>query len=151
MIHSSKAPVLYQTPAVRQRGFTLIELMITVAIVAIIASIAYPAYTESTQKSKRADAKAHLMQLAQQLERCMSLYGSYDNASCNIQNGNSYVSEKGYYSAAVTSATTTFSIVGQPPATSSQFADTSCRSFTITHLGVKTSTKADGSAATDCW
>lgn len=151
MIHSSIAPFVYPSPAARQRGFTLIEVMITVAIIAIIASIAYPSYTESTQRSKRAEAKAHLMQLAQQLERCMSLYGSYSNASCNIQNGNSYASEKGYYDAAVTSDTTAFSIVGQPPTTSSQFADTSCRTFTITHLGVKTATKSDGSAATECW
>lgn len=151
MSHLSKLFVCHQRPAALQRGFTLTELMITIAIVGIVASIAYPAYTESTQKSKRADAKAHLMQLAQQLERCMSLYGAYDNASCNIQDGASYTSEKGYYDAVVTSNATSFSIVGQPPSTSSQYADTACRSLTITNLSIKTATKYDGSAATDCW
>lgn len=53
----------------RQRGFTLIELMITLAIVAIVAAIAYPSYTESVRKSRRADARAVLLEAAQFMER----------------------------------------------------------------------------------
>ena len=53
----------------RTRGFTLIELMIVVAIVAILAVIAYPSYTRQVQKSRRAQAKADLTELAQGLER----------------------------------------------------------------------------------
>lgn len=47
-----------------QAGFTLIELMIAVAVVAILASVAYPSYTQHTRKAKRADAQALLMALA---------------------------------------------------------------------------------------
>ena len=51
------------------RGFTLIELMIVVAIVAILTSVAYPAYTSSIIKGKRAEARAALTELMQQQER----------------------------------------------------------------------------------
>ena len=51
------------------RGFTLIELMIAVAVVAILASIAYPSYMDSVRKSRRGQAKADLVELAQILER----------------------------------------------------------------------------------
>lgn len=53
----------------RSRGFTLIELMIVVAVIAILAVIAYPSYTRQVQKSRRAQAKADLTELSQQLER----------------------------------------------------------------------------------
>jgi type IV pilus assembly protein PilE len=59
------------------RGFTLIELMITVAIVAILAAIAYPSYREQVARSKRGDAQAALLDTAQWLERNYTLSNSY--------------------------------------------------------------------------
>jgi type IV pilus assembly protein PilE len=50
-------------------GFTLIEIMIVVAIVAILAAIAYPSYQDSVRKSRRADARAVLLEAAQFMER----------------------------------------------------------------------------------
>ena len=60
-----------------QQGFTLIELMIVVAIVAIIASLAYPAYTDSILKGKRAEGRTALTELMQQQERYMTQRNCY--------------------------------------------------------------------------
>lgn len=59
------------------RGFTLIELMIVVAVVAILATIAYPNYTDSVRKSRRGQAKADMVEMAQNLERWHTMNNSY--------------------------------------------------------------------------
>ena len=61
----------------QNRGFTLIELMITVAIIGILGSLAYPAYTDSIRKGKRAEARTALLNLMQQQERYMTQRSSY--------------------------------------------------------------------------
>jgi type IV pilus assembly protein PilE len=59
------------------RGFTLIELMIVVAIVAILGAVAYPAYLDSVRKGKRAEGRAALMEMLQQQERYMTQNNTY--------------------------------------------------------------------------
>ena len=61
----------------RGRGFTLIELMITVAIVGILGMIAYPSYQDSIRKGKRAEGRAALTDLMQQQERYLTQTGTY--------------------------------------------------------------------------
>jgi type IV pilus assembly protein PilE len=63
------------------KGFTLIEMLITVAIVGIVAAIAVPSYMESVRKSNRAEAKVELMDISQRLQRCYSSYARFDNAA----------------------------------------------------------------------
>ena len=65
-------------PNRRQSGFTLIELMIVVAIVGILAAVAYPAYTNSIAKGKRGEARAALMNLLQQEERYLTQMNTYE-------------------------------------------------------------------------
>lgn len=58
-------------------GFTLIELMVVIAIVAILAGIAYPSYQESVRNAKRAEAKAVLLEIMQQQERYYTQHNTY--------------------------------------------------------------------------
>ena len=62
----------------QNNGFTLIELMIVVAIVGILAAVAYPAYTDSVAKGKRAEARAAVMDLLQQQERYLTQMNTYE-------------------------------------------------------------------------
>jgi type IV pilus assembly protein PilE len=63
----------------KSKGFTLIELMIVVAIIGILAAIAWPSYQNYIKRSYRAEAKTELMDIAQRLEKCHSTYGRYDD------------------------------------------------------------------------
>ena len=68
---------MHPPPHRGSRGFTLIELMITVAIVGILAAIAYPSYQDSVRKGKRAEGRTALIDFMQQQERYLTQTGSY--------------------------------------------------------------------------
>lgn len=71
-----KGPFFKQTRA-RERGFTLIELMIVVAIVAILMAIALPSYASFMKKSRRGDAEATLMDIAQREQQYLNDVRAY--------------------------------------------------------------------------
>ncbi|MDO3384879.1 type IV pilin protein [Gilvimarinus sp. SDUM040013] len=126
----------------KNKGFTMIEILIVVAILGIISAIAYPSYMESVRKSNRADAKATLNHVSQQLHRCYSRDFKYSGcaaASSTTQSGEEF------YSINVATTDSTFTVTATATG-APQDKDTDCLTFTIDHLGAKTST-TDGV----CW
>lgn len=66
------------------KGFTLIELMVVVAIIGILASIAYPSYVRYIERGQITEAKSALLAGAQKLERCYSISNSYSDCSAEF-------------------------------------------------------------------
>ncbi|WP_051995768.1 type IV pilin protein [Halomonas huangheensis] len=70
------------SPSARQRGFTLIELMVCVGILAVLAALTYPRYSQHLATARVTEARAALGDIASQLERCYSRYLRYDAPQC---------------------------------------------------------------------
>lgn len=142
----------------RVSGFTLIELMIVVAIVGILATIAYPSYQDYVRRSARAEARAAMLNMAQLQERNFSDRGAYvqiTNApasggweSANWSGGSSYGERKYEITVDLAGAngiTQPYQITATP---SGLWSDPKCGKLTLDSAGTKTSTA--GTAA-ECW
>lgn len=95
----------------RAGGFTLIELMIAVAVLGILSAIAYPSYQGYVQKARRSDGQSSLMNAVQKMEIYYSINGKYTEpdklSAANISSN----SDEGYYTISQVAATTACPIV----------------------------------------
>lgn len=144
----------------RKQGFTLVELMIVVAVVAILAAIAYPNYREYVLRSNRSVGQALLADAAARQERFFSDYNRYtqvvveppgcQGADCGLR-FRSDLSEGGLYRLSVPAATNaayrvTASAIGN------QTQDTACMTMSRENTGARTAQDADGGDSTArCW
>jgi type IV pilus assembly protein PilE len=140
------------------RGFTLIELMIVVAIVAILAAVAYPTYRDSVERARRADAKSVLMEAAQWIERQYTLSNAYnklgDGSVLNTAALPAQLREapkdgaSKYYDIQFAANPTTTAYTLQAVPKNSMTGD-KCGTLTLTEAGTKSAT---GTAGADwCW
>ena len=144
--------------AASNRGFTLIELMIAVAVVSILASIAVASYSSQVQKSRRTDARSALLDLAGREEKLFSVANAYSSSLSDLgyPAGPSAIVGSGYYQVSVVSPDATqpagvasYSITAVPVPGGMQASDTTCTSLSVNQLGVQSST-GTGTVAT-CW
>lgn len=121
------------------KGFTLIEVMIVVAIIGILAAIAYPSYDEYVKRGNRTEGQAFLQDVAARQERYFSQNNEYADtaAKLNVSTG----SETGKYTLSIATSD------GYTLTATQQFNDTKCGNLTLNALGVK---GADGSVD-ECW
>jgi type IV pilus assembly protein PilE len=139
------------------KGFTLIELMIVVAVIAILAAIAFPSYTEHVRKSRRVEAKNALLDLASRQERFLSTTSNYATTPDSLGYGvaaypiDVLSGSAVYYRITVvaTNDTTGSTFTATAARVGDQTSD-KCGSYTLTHLGVQGNT-GNTAATAECW
>jgi type IV pilus assembly protein PilE len=138
-----------------EKGFTLIELMITVAIVGILAAIAYPSYTEYVMRSRRVEGQNLLNDAAARQERFRAQNGIYANAGeiDKLKLPSGAASQNGYY-------TLTLSVAAdgsdggyalKATRAGAQAADRKCGDFTLDAKGAKGMAADTPGTAASCW
>lgn len=142
------------------RGFTLIELMIVVAILGIIAAFAFPSYQAHVMKSRRADARATLLSLAQTMEVHYTNTMDYAKATLGSASGDIFPAEAPldgrdkFYDLSIDAKQTTqryFLIWATVKTGSAQAADDVCHALWLDSGGKRGALNAKGNAEMQCW
>ena len=137
-----------------QRGFSLIELLITLAILSVVMGIALPNYSNYLTRAARSDAKAVLLEVAAVQERIYFERGQYTGDEADLwseTDGDDYVSNEGYYLLTVAIPEDGQSFSATATATGRQTRDQDCTSFTIDGTGQKSATAGEGGDSSHCW
>lgn len=128
-------------------GFTLIEILITVAILAIVAAVAIPSYTSYVDRGKRAEARTALLDIAARQERYYSNNRQYA-ANLSDLNMSGTKSENGYYTLSVTLPSGSNNQDFDATATPDGWTDDKCGNLSIDETGAKTQSLGDRAL---CW
>lgn len=146
-----KPNFLSRTPA---NGFSLIELMIVVAIMGVLVAIAIPAYTDSIRQSNRAEAKGELVQVASEQERFFSSNNTYSTdatpLNAPVVADRDRTTANGWYLISVDACAggaITNCFIATATAQNDQAAD-GCTTLTLTNVGVRGAT---GLTTDECW
>lgn len=137
---------------IAERGFTLIEMMIVVAIIGILAAIAYPSYDEYVKRGNRTEGQALLSDAAARQERYFSQNNTYitkdsDIGKLGLSLGSGNKSATGKYVFAISKVDKDG---GYTLTATQQFGDSKCGNLTLSATGARGAT-ASGANATDCW
>ncbi|UZE17160.1 prepilin-type N-terminal cleavage/methylation domain-containing protein [Pseudomonas sp. B21-054] len=127
------------------RGFTLIEIMIVIAIIGIVITVGYPSLTEYMKKGRRTEIAGLLSQQVQILERYYSKNNVYSNETPGLSGGNDFYT----INRALTEQSFTLTAVRK---SGSSMATDKCGDFKITNTGARTVENAAAGVTTkDCW
>jgi type IV pilus assembly protein PilE len=132
-IHNPSGGVMTGCP---RNGFTLIELMIAVAIIAILSAIAYPSFVEQINKSRRSEGKSGILQTASLQERFYTLNNTYSTT---------LAASSTHYTITVTNPVADAYVITAVPL----FSDSKCGTLTYDQLG--TQSRSGSADLAYCW
>lgn len=150
--------------AVPLRGFTLIEVIIVVAVLGILAAVALPSFLDSIRKGRRSEAMGAITQVQQAQERWRANHATYaDNDKLSAAHpaglGVAATTSSGYYAVAISGADGNgYTVTATAKSGTSQYGDSSCRKLVLRQAGgnvIYSSADAGGtidtSGAARCW
>lgn len=123
-------------PAEQQKGFSLIELVVVVAIIGVLAAAATSFFGDNVKKTRCTEGRSALISTASSLEKCKAAYGVYNNANCNTATllGNT---PEGHFNVTLVNDVTTFTLTATGIGSAAGPGNKFCPTITLNELGVQ--------------